>query len=340
MTRKILSILLLCLLFALAGCAVNSAALPSPAQTAAYPDKYNNCYIQDGRIYLADGSGGWNDVTPANIPPGDTINSALFINGNDGWVIDYSLKNLHGFTFFRTTDGGKNWDVSFVKISLNSGGVEMDFIDSNNGWILASQDASMGCLYVSVLRTTDGGVTWEVVSVTGGSDYDSTAGCLPSFGIKNGISFIDVNNGWVTGESHYDDLIYVYVTHDGGVTWQSQNIPLPDTSTGMNYETNLPMFFSAGYGILPVRTSDGTNLTMYFYSTTDSGMTWVLSSTIDGISLSVCYPQYCFSSDGQRGYMTNGVSLYAMKNDAWSKITPSASLTGVQIIYVGGEAGW
>jgi len=348
--RLAISLLAVCIAF-LAGCSASgnpSSNSDINSGTVAFPDKYNNSFMQnayteDTRVYFSDGNGGWTDVTPSNIPAGEVIDCALFPDQNNGWVTS-GVPGVSGLTVNRTTDGGKNWTASSVNIQGSISESCMDFVNANDGWMLVAQDAGAGSQSCSVLKTTNGGATWVIASVTvmGGGD-GSTANCLPGGGDKIGVSFCDAENGY-TAVQDASGIIILYATHDGGSTWQELNITAPNSDQNDWYNTYQPMFFSGGYGILPVSCSLSTasagtmDITMYFYSTTDSGATWILMpSNVPNLTST---PLYCFSSDGQSGYLTDGTVLYTLTDGNWTQGIASASLSGEQMIYTGGNPGW
>lgn len=79
------------------------------------------------------------------------------------------------------------------------------FLDADHGWICGQ----LG----TMIRTTDGGATWEAVRV---DDLDI-----------RGVSFFDEDNGWVCGNDGK-----IYRSSDGGSTWERQiftgNPPMDD----------------------------------------------------------------------------------------------------------------
>lgn len=94
------------------------------------------------------------------------------------------------------------------------------FQNADVGWALGQR----GCFdkpCSTVLRTTDGGASWQgvaelPVAATGARDDR----CAPSPFVK-GIRFADALNGFAYGESFL-------VTTDGGATWQAQSAPAID----------------------------------------------------------------------------------------------------------------
>ncbi|MCL2463231.1 MAG: hypothetical protein FWF44_11240 [Defluviitaleaceae bacterium] len=313
--KKIAPILAILCLFALVWRLAGNIAPP-----AAYPGKYDNSFMQGGKVYLYDGNGGWRDVTPSAVPDGETLETALFLDQNVGWAVSfnpYPTGDAASFTIYRTADGGADWASAGVPADW-CGGADMDFIDADRGWLLVHLGVACGSEGVAVMRTTDGGETWETVSVT---DFDkNTAGCIGIGGDKNGISFSDANNGWVGG-SDASGLIYLWATHDGGYTWQKQDVPAADGMPDAFYITYPPQVYPNGHGILYI-CDTGTMRTL-FYATDDSGETWALFS--DNLPVSGrMQTLYRFSPDGKSVRMTDGVSMFTLLGGKWdiSAINP------------------
>jgi photosystem II stability/assembly factor-like uncharacterized protein len=109
------------------------------------------------------------------------INSADFINAEEGWVV-----GSQGFAA-HTRDGGNSWEIStFPSYGL----IDVDFVNNLTGYILS---------YYGIYKTNNGGVSWEEV--------------LLDLMYPEDIIFHDTLNGWITDENR------VYRTYDGGESW-------------------------------------------------------------------------------------------------------------------------
>ena len=109
-----------------------------------------------------------------------------FISRTDGWV---AIEDAAGRALLRTTDGGEHWE----RLGLARGSTDqLKFVDANTGWLLGSIDDPSGCLIANctraVLRTTDGGRTWEQEFGAGGSG---------GFGALGLAAAIDAQHAWV-----------------------------------------------------------------------------------------------------------------------------------------------
>jgi photosystem II stability/assembly factor-like uncharacterized protein len=142
-----------------------------------------------GVIYAtSDGGSSWQPV--AATP--EVLASIFFINPRRGWVAGYAGR------IERTDDGGRTWKAQRAERQgevINS----IFFIDELRGWA-AGGAAGAGSL---MLRTTDGGETWEQIETRRVETFWS-------------IRFLG-DRGWAAGE---DGIIVA--TTDGGRTWTKQ----------------------------------------------------------------------------------------------------------------------
>ena len=108
-------------------------------------------------------------------------------------------------------DGGVTWE----SIQLNASGITREdeiegafFLNENQGWLVGRENQG----YALVLRTDDGGYTWEKYIVEDAYNFGS-------------IWFNDNDEGYATVNvigDHSDKKLYH--TQDGGVTWEPVNI--------------------------------------------------------------------------------------------------------------------
>ncbi|NOZ22417.1 MAG: hypothetical protein GXP25_15155 [Planctomycetes bacterium] len=89
-----------------------------------------------------------------------------------------------------TTDGGKTWEAKSAGLATYWGVPDMQWLDEKVGFLLVHVDTEN----THVLRTMDGGDTWEVIGKHK----------IP----LHAMSFVDANHGWVVGPAgcifHYD----------------------------------------------------------------------------------------------------------------------------------------
>jgi photosystem II stability/assembly factor-like uncharacterized protein len=102
---------------------------------------------------------------------------------------------------------------------------------------------------------------------------------IPFGGDKSGISFVNATTGWVVGYSPVSSFAMLYITHDGGVTWQYQPISLPADAVG-GVSTLSPIFFNATDGILPVVLAGAQSQSLNVYVTHNGGASWSATTPI------------------------------------------------------------
>ncbi len=217
-------------------------------------------------LLTTDGGLHWRDVSPANlsgIVGNQGVRDGAFFDASTAWV---SLDTNDGAVqILRTSDDGQHWETTLLGNGIPD---RAHFVNAQDGWIEIDRGAAMGSEEVDIYQTTNGGQTWNMVSGTGHTG-NSAAGSLPFSGDKTGISFKDTTTGWATGYSAATNFTWLYVTHDGGKTWQHQDLPLPQGIS--NVGTTTPPVFFGNTGFLPVT---GSQRDEVLYVTHDGGITW------------------------------------------------------------------
>jgi photosystem II stability/assembly factor-like uncharacterized protein len=123
---------------------------------------------------------------------------------------------------FASADGGQTWRTVKTglpdKIAVTGGswvGGDMQFLDAKHGWLVGGQDPS-------ILRTTDGGISWRRERLPPLLDM--------RYLMLGGIHFSDSKDGWVTGEiitwPKKQNTYYYAETSDGGIHWR--RVPPPN----------------------------------------------------------------------------------------------------------------
>lgn len=229
----------------------------------------------EGLWFTTDGGRSWADVTPDGVGtaltrtglPANYVSAVTFIDAERGWLSFRGQEDaMDGFDLMIdvTVDGGQSWrTVRIADASTNSGlspASHIHFLDPDHGWIVwiatTSSNFSGGVLY----RTTDGGDTWEKLTIPLGEP----------------VSFANENDGFVVGGAGGGNA---FVTHDGGESWQPLDLPMP-----AEYETEFvtlsaPTFLADGRGVLPI-TFPGEPSAFGYFTTADSGKTWEFARAI------------------------------------------------------------
>ena len=236
-------------------------------------------------------------------------------DGRRGWVVG------NNGTILRTEDGGETWDPRPVLLDDGTivglpdrGESPIDRIHGPYLWSVAmSSDGSTGWAVGqrgTVLRSTDGGETWE-------QRESGTRAWLRS------VAFApDDDTGWVVG----DDGTFL-VTEDGGETWTSRRIGTREDLTSVAFSA----VGTAGWIVV----ADGTILT-----TRDGGQSWSVRETRASEHLN----SSVFAPDGITAWAVGGRGTVLKTVDGGNTWAARSSGTSVELLSVAftvaGDTGW
>ena len=216
-----------------------------------------------------DGGVTWYNVTPSGLTETGYSVFTYFLNEKNAWLQIADNNNYpNGGTLYRTTDGGITWQN--FETPFSSG--DLEFIDENNGWILADLGVGAGSMAVSVFQTKNGGETWNRV-YTNDPTLEGSSDSLPLSGIKNLILPLDMQTAWIGGVVYSNGTVYLFRTDDAGKTWFTINIELPQEAQESQVGVEKLKFVSPTQGVLVLRMSS-TNQETLIFSTNDGGNTW------------------------------------------------------------------
>ncbi len=138
------------------------------------------------------GGSNWDSVS---LQPATSIDNIKFYDSQTGWLTGiYQSKSF----ISKTTDGGASWNLQYT--SNNNKILKLIYIlDENHLWIAADNE--------NLLRTTNGGLNWQVLSFG-----------YPNSRSVSSLHFIDLNIGWAIVNYPSAQIIK---TSNGGNTWTS-----------------------------------------------------------------------------------------------------------------------
>lgn len=232
------------------------------------------------------------------------------LGAQSGWV-------LTGESLLLTGDGGATWQDITPGQTSPAHIYAVTFINSQQGWLVQGSTAEEGQIYLEMLMTQDGGLTWQVLPSALPEDpgsapisaaylnfVDGKTGFLAVklesssafslgrlFATQDGgrtwqerslplgepVSFVDTQHGWTAGGPGGEQL---FQTVDGGRTWQPQSLPRLFSGSQNQVLAGLPVFRNDKEGFLPL-TQTGLDPRLLVYATEDGGETWSLSGQVE-----------------------------------------------------------
>jgi len=282
-----------------------------------------------------DGGITWYNVTPPDVTETGYSADTFILDNDHAWVHKPDFENFpNSGVMYRTTDGGLTWTNVTTPFSRG----DVNFIDANNGWVLADLGVGAGSNAIAVYQTTNGGMTWEqnYTNDPNSADADNS---LPLGGLKSDLVPLNMETAWVGGVVYAPGEVYLYRTDDSGHNWDQVTVELP--AGAENFELGIDrdqmQFVSAKNGFIVLRMAgDATQTAVYV--TQDAGKTWVLTPTvIDGAgSTEFLSAQEMVLYDGEQFHVTRDAAR------TWTTVSPDVvfSETFANMEFANTLAGW
>lgn len=149
----------------------------------------------------------------------------------------------------------------------------VDFPSKDTGFLIIGSGTTMGTQYTRALfKTTDGGKTWVAL--------DSSIAGIHGFPVT-GMCFMDDKNGFIVQSGVNVNKATICKTMDGGVTWSTNELPVPAVVAG-NFNapslTALAPYYASSQWLLPIFIRP--DMLIYFKSK-DQGKSWSYDSTMN-----------------------------------------------------------
>ncbi len=296
----------------------NAPVITSPGLAAVRMiDEHNGWGVTDSTIVRTeDGGATWHQAGPSGVTSFGYAVTSNFLDAQHGWILITDPKNPLAGTMYRTSDGGATW----ASASVPFGSGDLNFLDANKGWIMASLGAGAGSMGVAVFQSTDGGATWTQ-TYTNDPNASNAGNSLPLGGLKDGMTPLDMQNAFIGGIIYTNGTIYLYKTSDGGHTWSLVPVQVPVGYEQSQPDTRPPLFITPKDAYLPVSVQNQYGVMMAVYVSHDGGASWVLTpklipqgGSIDFVSLN-------------DGFIWNGTNFYVTHDGAqtWTTVTPDVA---------------
>ncbi|AUO08666.1 VPS10 domain-containing receptor SorCS3 [Paenibacillus jamilae] len=235
------------------------------------------------------------------------------IDNNKGLVWGVTHNELR---LYDTHDGGKTWNnispsenVQFQdKLEY---GKDISFTDSRHGWVVRQ---NLDQTATVILRTSDGGQSWDVSALPSGDHVSS-------------IQYVNPTTGWIMAYiklNEQDQQKMLYHTTDGGATWnkvaQSSGMTSNKSGSGLPDQGSVAgmSFSSNNQGFVAINVDSRVKL----YKTSNLGKTWTpvansmqgcpqakaeAQQSLEGNSSSYWIPVLCYGDKGTKynGLFTN-----------------------------------
>ncbi len=237
-------------------------------------DRENGWAITDSGVYHLQG-GRWENVMPAD-GTGSPLTSFFFLDNQHAWLLKLGEGTFTSGSLYHTSDGGKRWERVAVPFSMAT----FDFVNTEQGWAMAELGSGAGKSAIAIYQTQDAGHRWTLQFL----NDPNVAGArqdIPLAGMKNRLRARDLKTAWVTGTVYAPLTSYLYVTHDGGKSWEQQSLVFPEGDPNATALVQSPILLSASEMLLPVELVGDLTRTV-IYITRDGGASWQPTVTLNG----------------------------------------------------------
>ena len=217
----------------------------------------------------------------STVPTTSQLGQLTFLDPQHGWLLAgiQAAAGPKAVDVFRTADGGKTWThvstaspTSTSPGALPPGAEWMTFLDASTGWATGSSPVSQ---FVWLYVTHDGGSTWhhQTLQPPAQVQGDLFTGPITFFNSQDGVLPTCLS----AGADIYTDI---YVTHDGGTTWNSTSL-LPFSRCAVAAFVGTSDFIDSTHGWVLDTAFTPAATTTRLYMTSDGGAHWMklLTST-------------------------------------------------------------
>lgn len=227
-------------------------------------------------LHTTDGGTRWVNITPKDPFGGMTTvydSTIFFRNGEDGWLA-VAVPHGTGAAVYvaRTVNAGKSWAIARFDTPV-AGSVAMDFVNANDGWILATSTPAAGLMNKAIYATSDGGRSWRESSCTLGPGCPQGTGGLPADSYPTGLSILGTDV-FVTALNHGDPYVWFYRSPDSGRSWTRIPLDAPEAFQGAYGDAYPPAFTGRDGSMFVVYHTTAGSTVAAVYHSVNAGRTW------------------------------------------------------------------
>lgn len=186
----------------------------------------NDYKIQNGIMYIS--FDGKNTVeVPGDFSKMKNMYNEFNYQISEEKTIFYYVKDSKRYLVY-SDDMGNNWNT--VEIENKSSIQNIQFINSNIGFMLKFEDIAMGVAFGKISKTVDGGINWTDIYLGIGNDEKI-------FKTSSQIKFFNENVGFLTMPLTGGESCELYITKDGGNSFNKLKIIESDVYDYYNIPT-------------------------------------------------------------------------------------------------------
>ncbi|HEY9115729.1 MAG TPA: YCF48-related protein, partial [Bacteroidales bacterium] len=227
---------------------------------------------------------------------------------------------------------------------------DVEFANADTGWAAGGDPGWTGSPSGAVLRTTDGGETWNVMqsfpinildmdfvdenegwivgreglirhTVNGGNNwYTQTS---PLTGTFTSVSFVDADNGWIVSASNWGEILH---TTNGGNTWTVQDNP--------SNKALHDVFF------IDENTGWATGIEAALIKTTDGGNTWHQINVNAAQNYRFASVYFVDESHGWLAGIYGSIVRTTDGGNTWTQVESGTGESFEDIFFINTQIGW
>lgn len=169
----------------------------------------------------------WTDVTPQSAVNNELFASTYFLDATHAWLTEAAGFGPFKLRTARTADGGKTWDQGEAVTGVGAqDSISLYFVDAMHGWLVLAGNVMYG--------TKDGGLNWTSLATSATQARRCTSGAP---------AFASAKDGWLAQSCSLAREQPLLATHDGGITWVPQQLPLTEAGLTCPCSAGAPTIF-------------------------------------------------------------------------------------------------